>query len=468
LNCILDGKVVPALPPTTENGFPSASVEQVEAALSTAWRVHAHSEWSAKDLQERCALLSKAHDELQSVEEKMASIDAQETGIPVSVTRMIDGSLKGMFSSEALENFSKELQPKQMNTVHGALTQTMKSFGPAIIIAPWNVPSGTVAPKVLAALLSGCPVIVKPSEVAPTGLEYFLCALNSQLPAGVLQCVHGGAEIGEMLISDERTCAIHFTGSASVGQAVAASCAKRMVPLAMECGGSNVAIVLEDANLDLASAAVSSGITMLNGQWCAGISRIFAHKSVADSFLQKLLAQLGMLKIGPAMGDATEFGPLSHLGHKQKIEAICEQLVKRGGRIQRADGTSDKMPEGNYFPPTVVDGIEDDKDVSEIFGPLATLHTFTDPAEAVLMANRKAMLQSYIFGTNTENTTRLGRTLRCGNVMINGVGFGWELSEGSEEPAFSFFGGAGLGQEAGIGGLLKFFAGAQNVGVNGK
>merc|ERR1711957_208454 len=129
--------------------------------------------------------------------------------------------------------------------------------------------------------LAGCPVIVKPSEVAPTGLGLFLSAINKAgLPPGVLQVLNGGPEIGEVLVNDGRVRAVSFVGSTDVGEKIASSCGRRLVPVTMECGGSNVAVALADADLDKAADGVVAGITILNGQWCAGISRILVHESV--------------------------------------------------------------------------------------------------------------------------------------------------------------------------------------------
>merc|ERR1712232_215936 len=121
----------------------------------------------------------------------------------MGVTRMIDGSLSGAFSAEALAGPAEAMKPKDLQTNHGPLCQQRRAWGPVAIIAPWNVPSGTVLPKVIAALVAGCPVIVKPSEWAPTGLGMFLKAINSAgLPAGALQYLHGGADVGAALVND--------------------------------------------------------------------------------------------------------------------------------------------------------------------------------------------------------------------------------------------------------------------------
>jgi len=455
--------------------MPSSSVADIERALAAASYLHEAGSWSQLTPEARCDVLAGVHAKLAAVGEEMAAADASETGVPISVTRMIAGSLKEAFASDALHATCRDLGISELRTAHGPLRHVHKAFGPALIIAPWNVPSGTVAPKLIAALVAGCPVIVKPSEWAPTGLEIFLKAVCAAgLPPGALQWVHGGPEVGAALVSDARVGAVHFTGTLEAGRQVAVRCAERLVPVMMECGGSNAAIVLEDADLDKTASAVASGITMLNGQWCAGISRLIVHEKRAADLVQRILSRFGETKLGPSDDDTTEVGPLAHRAHLQKIERICAELVQRGGRVRRAP-TAGPLPAGNFFAPTLIEGVPGVPDAGEIFGPLATVHTFSDPAEAVHAANLRPLLQCYVFGADVERALNVGSGLRCGSVMVNGVGFGWEgpvltadgAAPAADEPPAAFFGGAGLGTEGGIAGFLGLFAGPQNIGVSG-
>eukprot|EP00928_Gymnodinium_smaydae_P036495 TRINITY_DN25500_c0_g1_i1.p1 TRINITY_DN25500_c0_g1~~TRINITY_DN25500_c0_g1_i1.p1 ORF type:complete len:452 (-),score=91.03 TRINITY_DN25500_c0_g1_i1:132-1487(-) len=445
----------------------ASPLRDVESVVASADRLHTSGEWSGLSIDERCALLAKAPEHLAAVEQEMALADARETGVPLGVTQMIDGSLKEAFSKDALKGFAAKLRVADRRTLHGTLRQVYKPHGPAVIIAPWNVPSGTVMPKVLAALLVGCPVIVKPSEVAPTGLELFLGAIAKVgLPAGALQCIQGGPEVGEKLVRDPRVGAVHFTGSADVGREVAAHCASRFVPVSMECGGSNVAIVLPDADVDAVAPALATGLTLLNGQWCAGISRIFVPASLSARLMEAVLAECAAKKVGDATSLETELGPLCGDVHRRSLEALRDGLRERGCSLRQMLLPAD-LQAGNFFAPTLVETEGAMEEVGEIFGPMATVSTFEDVSDAIRRANLRPLLQSYVFGSDRDAAISIGQKLRCGSVMVNGVGFGWNLAEGYTEPATSFFGGSGIGVEAGIEGLFCLFAGLQNVGVNG-
>lgn len=469
----LDGDALPA----------GASDQEIEEALAEAHAVHTSGGWSMLGAEKRCQLLVKVQAQLDdALVESMAQADSAETGVPISLTRMINGSLKGAFAAQALTPIAQALAPKGQRSASGSLRQVRRPHGPAVILAPWNVPSGTVVGKLVAALVAGCPVIVKPSEVAPRGLEKFLRAVshpNVGLPKGVLQWLHGGADVGAALVGDCRIGAIHFSGSAervaprptSSAVSVATLAAKHLTPVAMECGGSNVAIVMQDADVEAAAGAIAQGVTMLNGQWCAGISRVLAHACVVDELVRKILAKFSALKVGLAQEETTEFGPLSHPAHLSRIEAICEHLRNEGGSVCRGDHPA-ALPTGHLFLPALVTGLPPDYAVGEIFGPCATVQSFTDNSHALQVANKKAMLQSYIFSKHADKAITFGAGLNCGSVMINGVGFGFEgvtTEDGCAcEPSMGFFGLAGLGIEAGTPALAaEFFAGPQSCGVAG-
>eukprot|EP00927_Polykrikos_kofoidii_P054141 TRINITY_DN48616_c0_g1_i1.p1 TRINITY_DN48616_c0_g1~~TRINITY_DN48616_c0_g1_i1.p1 ORF type:complete len:498 (-),score=89.93 TRINITY_DN48616_c0_g1_i1:101-1546(-) len=472
---LVDGDFVPSVGASGPSRRPTASDADVSRALAAAHRVHETGTWRRLGAEGRRDLLEKVRDCLdEAVVESMSKADAAETGVPLKMTRMINGSLREAFSLEALGGLCEAAKPRILRTPQGPLNQFRRPQGPVLILAPWNVPSGSVVGKLIAALLAGCPVILKPSEVAPTGLDHFLRAVSSiGMPTGVLQWLHGGPEVGAKLVADDRIRVVQFTGSADVGRAVAQNCAARFVPLMLECGGSNVAIVLEDADLDVAASGVVAGLTLLNGQWCAGISRVLAHNSIADDLVNKVIAGIAKLKIGTAEDMSTDIGPMSHADHRQRLEALCEQLQAQGGKLRRAlPSEAAPLPQGHFMLPSLVTDLPADvAQVEQIFGPIATVQPFQDPSEAVRLANQRPMLQSYIFGKDIQTAAGLGAELDCGSVMLNAVGFGFEAvtTEAGEpcEPTMTYFGEAGLGVEAGGHAAVQFFAGAQVVGVSG-
>jgi len=447
-------------------------VKDAERALAAAKRVHDGGTWWKLSAQSRCDILAKVCERLdEAVVESMAKADAAETGVPISVTRMINSSLKDSFSVDALKPLCDAASPKSLRTAHGPLRLLRRPHGPALILAPWNVPSGTVVGKLIAALVAGCPVIVKPSEIAQTGLEIFLNAVQGAgLPPGVLQWLHGGPELGSLLVSDSRTSVVHFTGSSAVGQQVAKVCAERLVPFLMECGGSNVAIVLDNADVSASAQAIANGVTQLNGQWCAGVSRIFVHGKLLEALVDAILAEFESLHVGAADDAGTDFGPLSHRAHHDRMEAEVAKLRAQGGTVRRSTLLCEKESVPCLFSPTLVTGLALSHQVYEIFGPIATVQGFNELTEAIEASNQRSMLQSYIFSSDVDGALSLGSELICGSVMINAIDFGFHgvaLEDGQPcEPTLTFFGASGFGTEAGAADAVQFFAGAQSVGVN--
>eukprot|EP00929_Paragymnodinium_shiwhaense_P012385 TRINITY_DN11949_c0_g1_i1.p1 TRINITY_DN11949_c0_g1~~TRINITY_DN11949_c0_g1_i1.p1 ORF type:complete len:490 (-),score=94.19 TRINITY_DN11949_c0_g1_i1:184-1653(-) len=443
--------------------------DMIEKILSTADQLcdSRSKEWFDLSLDDRITVLSRVPEHItRDVIDAMAVADSWANGIPLSFFEAVYPAMRDLFSRESLKALAASIRYPDGKTQHGALRQTLRPHGPALIIAPWNVPVPIVVPKVLAALLVGCPVIVKPSEVAPKGLQIFLKAVgtDAKLPNGILQWVHGGPEIGDILVNDHRLGTVNFTGSFSVGVKVALACAKHLVPVHMELGGSNVAIVLQDADLDVAAKAVAQGLCMLNGQCCAGVSRIFVHECHGDSFREKLLTELGTYTLGRCIAKETKCGPLVSAEHRDRMEGILKSLVERGGTAHRACDGCDL--DGFFFVPTVVDGIPGDSDADEIFGPMATLAKFQNVDDVLRQARLRPLLQSYVFGKDEASAMLTGKRLRCGQVLVNGCNFGFDMPEGVEEPHVGFFKGAGIGLEAGVAGLLRFFASPQNVGVH--
>ena len=170
---------------------------------------------------------------------------------------------------------------------------------PVLIIAPWNVPCGTIVPKLFVALLCGCHVVVKPSEYAPTSISRMCQTIHRTLvrsgfstDGSVLQLVLGGAKVGSALVAACEIRCVQFTGAPKTAANVASGCAARLKPLLAECGGSNSLIVCDDADLVGAVRYCAMGLLTLNGQWCMGVSRVLVHHSVRDAFLHALKSYL--------------------------------------------------------------------------------------------------------------------------------------------------------------------------------
>lgn len=281
---------------TSTRKLVACSAEQIQAALKHADVVSdANSPWSSLPLKERYEILKEAVAAIDAEKEVYAKTDVLETGIPLPVQYQIAEGLcpVALGSMEKAMTDVLDCKQKVPSRFGGNIIGKRRPISPALILAPWNVPVGTIIPKLFCALLCGCKVIVKPSEYAPTSITRMCHTIHSiifgkyKIP-NVLQVVHGGGFVGSQLVSAKEIQCVQFTGAPKTAALVATQCAPLLKPLLAECGGSNSLIICKDACLTAAVRYVAFSTLTLNGQWCMSASRVFVHKSLKHDFLRLL------------------------------------------------------------------------------------------------------------------------------------------------------------------------------------
>ena len=334
-------------------------------------------------------------------------------------------------------------------------------WGPAAVLVPWNAAAPMAAGKVAMALAAGCPVLLKPPEWSPLGCNLLADAIDRVgLPAGVFQMVHGGPAVGAAITSDPRVRVVSFTGGLGAGRAIARAAAEHFPALQLELGGNNPAIVRADADIDATAASLASGMIKLNGQWCEAPGKVLVGRSQHDSLVDALRDHLGRYRIGHHLDDATQFGPLSHEGHRRHLDAQVERLTSLGGDLLIA-GESPAL-DGWFWPGRVVVGVDPSSCVDELFGPVVTVHPVDDDDEAVRLANDTPFgLAGYVFGADLDAAQAVGRRIRFGEVKINGTSV-LDLTPTSTQ---SFWGASGIGGH-GSTEVYRSFLGSQIVGVD--
>ena len=254
----------------------STAPDALDAALAcaeSAWGWGSGS-WSGLDLEARASHLERLADEIDARAKAIATADARDSGVPIGITSAIAGSL-GQMVRGVIATARAELATRELNGGARRVELLRLPFGPAVLLAPWNAPGPTAVGKVANALAAGCPAILKPSEHAPgAAAQLAQAALAAELPAGTLQIVHGGPEVALGLVGDRRVRVVNMTGGQAAGRAVAAAAAPRMAALQLELGGTNPAIVADDADLGTTAAALAAGMTKLNGLWWEAPRRV--------------------------------------------------------------------------------------------------------------------------------------------------------------------------------------------------
>ncbi|MBK0870102.1 aldehyde dehydrogenase family protein [Saccharopolyspora sp. HNM0986] len=436
----------------------SSSSEQIDRAVGATAGAHADGRWSSLGAERRAPFLRALADGLDARADEIARLDAINSGVPISVTRLFassNGDTVRSAADRALALGDAAALPADGRDVRIHRVP----WGPAALLMPWNAPSAMAVKKLGFALAAGASAVMKPSPASPwSALLVAEAAAEAGIPDGVVNLVLGGAEAGSRLVEDERIAAISMTGSTPTGRAIAAAAAPRFAKLRLELGSNNPAIVLPDADVEVTAKALAGGAMKLSGQWCEAPRRVLASRAVRDRLVEGLRAELATLRIGSSLDDTTTLGPVAFEGRRQQLTAQRDVLAARGATIVETGLTPD---EGFFFPPTLAVGEAVEPD-SEIFGPLLTIEAFDEAEDAVRRANSGQVgLAGYVFSEDIDEAGALGARLVAGEVKVNGT----SVLDMSPHSAQSFFGSSGIGGH-GDAELLEFFLGKRIVGTD--
>lgn len=406
--------------------------------------------------EQRRAWLTAVHDLLLDQKAEMARIITLEQGKPLkeSIAEVDYAAAFFRFFSTQLGRIEAELLPEPVKglrwTVH------YRPAGVVGLITPWNFPLAMLAKKLAPALAAGCGVVAKPADLTPlTAIALWNLLASLDLPPGMLNLVIGRpAPIGDTLCAHPAVRLISFTGSTAVGRHLIANTAPHIKRLSLELGGNAPYVVLEDADVEAAAAALMPNKFRCAGQTCVCANRILVHRSLAAAFTEAVAARVRALRVGDGMDPATDVGPLINRAALQKVERHVIDALARGA--QRIVGSDVDRPAGDsraFCPPTVLTGVTADMLLSreETFGPVVAIGTFDDEEEAVSLANGTPYgLAAYLFSRDDSRAQRMASRLRFGHVGVNtGMGPTPEAPFGGTKQS-------GFGREGGAEGLLEF------------
>ena len=358
--------------------IPDSDPEDVDQAVQAAKT--AFKSWKKLSVNQRAQYLIKAADLLESRLDEFAQAESRDQGKPVGLAKRMDIP-RAVLNLKAFATGQCHLLETSNELVEaGVINYTKRSpIGVAGLIAPWNLPLYLLTFKIGPALMAGCTVVCKPSEMT-TVTAWMLCKIFQEvgLPNGVLNLVCGlGSKAGQALVEHPDVKVISFTGSTKVGKHIAQVAGPMMKRLSLELGGKNPALVFKDARLDQAVPTLIRAAFLNQGEICLCTSRIYVQEDIYEEFLKEFVVSAKKLKFGDPNDPEVFMGALNSKVHLDKVVYYAKLATEEGGTIQCGYGLNsmdldDKIKDGYYFPPTVVTGLTNDSRCmkEEIFGPI--------------------------------------------------------------------------------------------------
>ena len=405
---------------------PDSTAADVESAIAAA--AAAQKEWAKRPAIQRAKALRAIASRIREQVEPLARVITEEQGKILDLARV-----EVAFTADYLDymaEWARRIEGEILESDRPGETIFLFRQPIGVIggILPWNFPFFLIARKAAPALVTGNTIVIKPSEETPHNAVKF-CELLAGLdvPPGVINVVHGrGATAGKALTSSPRIGMISFTGSVETGSAIMAAAAANITKVNLELGGKAPAIVMGDADLDLAINAIKASRVINSGQVCNCAERVYVQAGVADQFVERLATAMKATKCGNPLTDATvEYGPLINEAGYKKVDALVRGAVAAGASVvtggKRATGDG-----GYYYEPTVLAGCKQDMEIvrREVFGPVIPVVRFNDLDEAIEFANDSDYgLTSSIYTRDLNVALRACQEIHFGETYINRENF---------------------------------------------
>ena len=428
--------------------------EQTDRAVQAAARAFESDAWRGLTAGARGKLLLKLADLIERDAPKLARLETLDTGKIIRETQAQIAYVAEYYRfyaglADKMDGATLSIDKADMET-----WIKREPVGVVAAIIPWNSQLFLSAVKIGPAIAAGCTVVVKAAEVAPTPLLGFAELVHEAgFPAGVINVITGFAEgCGTVLTQHAQVDHIAFTGGADTARHIIRSSAENLASTSLELGGKSPFIVFADADLESAANAQVAAIFSASGQSCVAGSRLLVDEQIKDAFIEKLTSKVRGIVIGCPQQQETQFGPLCTERQKSNIEQVVRRSIEQGARLVIGNQPIDRP--GFYFPPTILDCSavpNAESVVQELFGPVLSVLTFKDEAEAIRLANGTEYgLAAGVFTQNLTRAHRVTRKLRSGVVWLNTYRVVSPLAP------FGGYGKSGFGREGGIDAALEY------------
>ncbi|MEV7379573.1 aldehyde dehydrogenase [Streptomyces lydicus] len=419
---------IEAINATTEEplgSVPEASEADVDRAVQAARTAFDESGWATTNPTERAAALNRFADALEKRAELLTRSVSLQNGMPLSLSEQFEGgyavALLRYYAALATSTENEERRPSPL----GFDTLVQRSpIGVVAAIVPWNYPVVLAITKIAPALAAGCAIVLKPSP--GTVLDSFIlaeAAEEAQIPAGVINWVPGGRELGAYLVSHPGVDKVAFTGSTAAGRLIAENCGRLMRPVTLELGGKSAALILDDADLNKVTEGLYFASLANNGQTCMACTRILAPSSRYDEVVDAISAWMSSLKVGDPLDPSTQVGPLASAEHRNRVEGFIDKGRAEGARLVLGGGRPKDIDRGWFVAPTVFADVDNASTIAqqEIFGPVLSVIKYDGDDEAIKIANDSDYgLGGSVWSNDSERAMSVARRVQTGTIGVNG------------------------------------------------
>ncbi|MDB5967127.1 MAG: aldehyde dehydrogenase family protein, partial [Polaromonas sp.] len=426
---------------------PSGTAAEAEAAVLAARA--AFEGWSALPVETRAAFLDKVAAGVKARTDDLALAIAREVGMPLKMARAVQVGGPAWHWG----NFAKVARNFEWEKKVGNSLVVREAIGVVGCITPWNFPLSQITLKIAPAMVAGCTVVLKPSEIAPVNALILAEIIHEAgLPPGVFNLVNGvGPVVGEVLATHPEVDMVSFTGSTRAGKRVGELASQSVKRVALELGGKSASVILEDANLEAAVKGTIGACMLNSGQTCSAHTRMLVPASRYEEVKALAKAAISRFSVGPSLEEGSKLGPLVSAAQRDRVLGFIRTGVEEGADVIAGGAEPPALGKGYFVQPTIL-GIKptDTLAQEEIFGPVLVVIPYSDEKEAVAIANSTIYgLGGAVWAGSDDNAIRVARQMRTGQVDINGGPF-------NANAPFGGYKQSGNGRENGVYGFEEF------------
>jgi len=431
-----------------------ASTQEVELAVQNARSTFDSGVWSQKTAAERAQVLIQFSNKIVEHAQEIIYLEAISSG--GTIRKLAGADIQQLvLSLQQTAALALNYQYVETLPVFDALGASRNQIvreplGVVAAITPWNFPLVLAMWKIAPALAMGNSIIVKPASNTPLGtLKLAEIAIEAGLPPGVFNVITGpGSTVGDSLVTHKEVDKVAFTGSTEVGRSIMKQASGTVKKVTLELGGKAPAIVLPDADLELAIPGILFGVFFHSGQVCESGTRLIVHDSIYEEVVEKLAAMTATIKVGNPLDLATGMGPVVSKQQMETILSYIESGIEEGARLvcggKRATGP--EVDNGYFIEPTIFAGVTNDMKIAreEIFGPVLSVIRYSTEEEAIAIANDTIYgLSGGIWSRDVVKANKIATKIKAGTIWIND----WHMFR--NDAPFGGYKQSGVGRELG-------------------